>query len=295
MKNKALIIILIAAATALGAYLVYRNMKHGEVTRQQQDTRNRMVDLAKRSPKSGLAEMARAAKRYYADNKSYPPDLNSLFPKYIKTEALIDDIDWRYKPSGNGFLLSKSIIKNGQRIIASIDDSLRFKADKKIMLASRSAEGASEQKISTVVSRRKEIVPSMISKVNETDDDAQVLMSSNTQALSVKEKIEMISVKNQHEPTEESDEMDMIGVKKQLEISGESDTEEKITQLPEQKEPVLIAKVVGSRAELIADAGSRYLVWIGRDGHLGFSNVQYPDSEKIGYYYLGGKWESAIR
>ena len=277
MKNKSLIIILIAATTALGSYLVYSNMKHGEIKRQQQDTRNRMVDLAKKSPKSGLAQMARAVNRYYADNKSYPPDLKSLFPKYIKTKAFIDGIDWSYKPSGNGFLLSKSITKNGQHFTASIDDLLRFTTDKKIMLASRSPEGASEQKRSTVVSRRKEKVSSMVSKVNEIDDDAQTVVRSNTQAQSAEET------------------MDLIGIQKQPETSEESDEEEKITQLPEQKEPALIVKVVGSRTELIADAGNRYLVWIGRDGHIGFSNVQYPDSEKIGYYYLGGKWESAIR
>lgn len=280
MKNKLLIVILIVTTMALGSYLVYRNQKHGkEANRQQQDTRNRMVDLAKKSPKSGLAQMARAANRYYADNKSYPPDLKSLFPKYIKTEAFINDIDWSYKPSGNGFLLGKTITKNGQHVTASIDDSLRFKTGKEIMLASRSPEGASEQKRSTVVSRTNEKASSMIPRVNETNDDAQALIRSNTQAQSAKEA------------------MDMIGVKKQPETSEESDEEEKITQTPEQKELALIAEVSESktRTELIADAGNRYLVWIGKDGNIGFSNVQYPDSEKIGYYYLAGKWEPAIR
>jgi hypothetical protein len=281
MKNKLLIVILIATTMALGSYLVYRNQKHGkEANRQQQETRNRMVDLAKKSPKSGLAQMARAVNRYYADNKSYPPDLKSLFPKYIKTEAFIDDIDWSYKPSGNGFLLGKSITKNGKHLTASIDDSLRFKTDKEIMLASRSPEGASEQKQSTVVSRTNENAPSMIPRVNETNGDAQALIRSNTQAQSAKEA------------------MDMSGVKKQPETSVESDEEEKITQPPpEQNELALIAKVSESskRTELIAEAGNRYLVWIGKDGNIGFSNVQYPDSEKIGYYYLAGKWEPAIR
>lgn len=278
MKNKSLIVILIATTLALGSYLVYRNMKHTkEAKLQQQDTHNRMVEMAKKNPRSGLVQMARAVKRYYADNKSYPPDLKSLFPKYINSKAFIDDIDWSYKPSGNGFLLSKSFTRNGQHLIASIDDSLKFKTDKEIMLASRPSEGASEQKRNTAVSRRNENASPMISRVNETNDDAQALMSSNTQAQTAKET------------------MDMIGVKKQPETSEESDEEEKITQPPEQKEPVLIAKVVESRRELIADAGNRYLVWIAKEGYLGFSNVQYPDSNMIGYYYLEGKWESAIR
>jgi len=280
MKNKLLIVILIVTTMALGSYLVYRNQKYGkEANRQQQDTRNRMVDLAKKSPKSGLAQMARAVNRYYADNKSYPPDLKSLFPKYIKTEAFIYDIDWSYKPSGNGFLLGKTITKDGKHLTASIDDSLRFKTDKEIMLASRSPEGAFEQKRSTSVSRTNENASSMIPRVNETNGDAQALIRSNTQAQSAKEA------------------MDMGGVKKQPETSVESDEEEKITQTPEQKELTLIAEVSESktRTELIADAGNRYLVWIGKDGNIGFSNVQYPDSEKIGYYYLAGKWEPAIR
>ena len=278
MKNKSLIVISIVTTMALGSYFVYRNMKHGkEAKLQQQDTHNRMVEMAKINPRSGLVQMARAVKRYYVDNKSYPPDLKSLFPKYINTKAFIDHIDWSYKPSGNGFLLSKSFNKNGQHLIASIDDSLKFKTDKEIMLASRPPEGASEQKRNTAVSRRNENASSMISRVNETNDDAQALISSNTQAQTAKET------------------MDMIGVKKQPGTSEESEEEEKITQPPEQKVSVLIAKVVESRTELIADAGNRYLVWIGKDGYLGFSNVQYPDSKKIDHYYLEGKWESAIR
>ena len=278
MKNKFLIVISIVTTMALGSYFVYRNMKHGkEAKLQQQDTHNRMVEMAKINPRSGLVQMARAVKRYYVDNKSYPPDLKSLFPKYINTKAFIDHIDWSYKPSGNGFLLSKSFNKNGQHLIASIDDSLKFKTDKEIMLASRPPEGASEQKRNTAVSRRNENASSMISRVNETNDDAQALISSNTQAQTAKET------------------MDMIGVKKQPGTSEESDEEEKITQPPEQKEPDLIAKVVESRTELFADAGIWFLVWIGKDGYLGFSNVQYPDSKKIDHYYLEGKWESAIR
>jgi hypothetical protein len=278
MKNKPLIVILIVTTMALGSYLVYRNLKYGkEAKLKQQDTRNRMVDLAKKSPKSGLAQMARAVNRYYTDNKSYPPDLKSLFPKYIKTEAFINEIDWSYKPSGTGFLISKSITKNGQHFTASIDDSLKFKADKKIMLASRSPGEAAEQKQNTAVSRRNKPASSMISRVNETNDDAQALISSNTQV----------------QPAKET--MDLIGVKKQPETSEESDKEEEFTQPREQKEPVLTAKVVESRKKWIADAGNRYLVWIGRDGHIGFSNVQYPDSDKIDQYYLEGKWESAIR
>ena len=278
MKNKPLIIILIATVLALGSYLVYRNLRRDkEVTQQQENASTRMVTLAKQSPKAGLAEMARAIKRYHADQKSYPPDLNALFPKYIKSEALIDDINWSYKPSGSGFLLSKSIAKNDQRIVVSIDDSLRFKTDQKIMLASRAPESASEQKPDAVESRRKENQASMISKVNEMEDTAQTLLSSNTQV----------------QPAEET--MDMIDVEKQPEMVAESEEAEEIIEPPKQKEPVLIARAVESRMELIADAGTRYFVWIGKDGYLGFSNVQYPDSQKIGYYYFGGKWEPVIR
>ena len=117
----------------------------------------------------------------------------------------------------------------------------------------------------------------MIFKVNEIDDNAQTLIGSNTPV----------------QPAKET--MDMIDVNKKPEMSAESEEVEKIIKPAKQKEPVLIAKAVESRTELIADAGNRYLVWIGKDGYLGFSNVQYPDSKKIGYYYLEGKWELVIR
>jgi hypothetical protein len=278
MKNKSLLIIAIASVLALGGYLVYRNVKHEKVIEsQRQDTHNRMIEMTKKNPRSGLAQMARAVKRYYADNKSYPPDLDSLFPKYIESKAFIDDIDWSYKQRGKGFLLSKSIRKNNQNMTVSIDDSLNFKKAKKIMLASRSSKRISEQKRRSLQLRSKESGASILSKVNEISDKTQTSMADMTRTQSAKET------------------MDMVGETRQREMPEEPEEIEEITQIPQRKEPVLIAEAAKSGKKIIDDSGNQYLVWIGKNGHLGFSNVQYPGREEIGYYYLDGKWEAAIR
>jgi hypothetical protein len=48
-----------------------------------------------------------------------------------------------------------------------------------------------------------------------------------------------------------------------------------------------------SPEDVAAAFSTRYLVWKGKGGVLGFGNVQYPKAETISGVHVNGSWESA--
>ena len=136
MKNKKFIVTLgFIVLVVSGAFLFWHTKKQDDAKKHAEDTYRRMTDMAKKSAVSGMPRMARALNRYRKDNQNYPPTLQSLYPKYIQRKFFIDEVPWQYKRRGNNFLLSKSILRGGQTLVASIDNTLKPDTGKKAMLA----------------------------------------------------------------------------------------------------------------------------------------------------------------
>ncbi|MBC8377947.1 MAG: hypothetical protein H8E62_02110, partial [Planctomycetes bacterium] len=94
METKHIVIIAVVVVVFIG-YMVIRNKKgEEELKEHHKSTYSRIVEMAKKSPRAGLDVMGRALKKYYAENKSYPSSLDTLYPKYISEKAFIDEINW---------------------------------------------------------------------------------------------------------------------------------------------------------------------------------------------------------
>jgi hypothetical protein len=117
MKKKYIIVVSIVIVL-WGAFMVYRHHKKKHDTGgHRQKASNRATEIAKKSPRAGLAQMGMALKRYHAKNQAYPSSLMDLHPNYLANKSLIEEIDWYYEVRGDSFYQNRR--PHGQRPKAS--------------------------------------------------------------------------------------------------------------------------------------------------------------------------------
>ena len=259
MKYKT-IIIPVVALFVLGSFYGYRYIKNRANHQQNtEDTYRRMTEMAKISAISGLPQMARALNRYYTDYKTYPPNLNELYPKYIQNHSFIRDISWQYRPRVNDFLLVKSVSTENRILVATIDKDLRPKTPR-AMIAETPPQTptALAEKIVKNVPRKVPVqLPPPKNDTTRSKNNASVILSSKNKE-SDKEISEYKEEQKNQPPNSESD--------------SEPDTEE-VTY------------------EKLMTLSQSYFVWKDKKGRLGFSNVQYPDKREIALIFINGRWQ----
>ena len=136
MKKKYVIIAVISLVILVGFYGYRHFKKKDELRKHHEKTSSMTLQIAKNDSFGGMTEMGMALNRYAADHKAYPESLQLLYPKYIYSKTLLDEIEWDYKPKTNDFYLSKTITHQNKRLVTYIDKTLRSNLDKTIMVSS---------------------------------------------------------------------------------------------------------------------------------------------------------------
>ncbi len=255
MQKKFIIVVAVAVVLWCG-FMGYRHHKGKRDTgAYTQEANNRATDIAKASPRAGLAQMGMALKRYHDENHAYPSSLTELFPKYLANQTLIEEIDWYYEPRGDDFFLSKTLILGDKRIVASIDKSLRPQAETGAMVATPTPipKPKEVKKPEEVIAQRAE--PSARKRL-------ALARAAFFEALRQRQ-MDVTSVSSL-----EGDESRII-----------STVQPEVVSMTESE----IGSGVGS------DLSERYLVWKDKNSVLGFSNVQYPHADKLSIYAIG-RW-----
>lgn len=296
--NKKYIIAAILTIIVWIVFMVIRHYKHAEEARvYNEETKSRMVEMFKKGRITGLPEMGDALKKYYSEHEKYPDDLKELYPDYIAFKPLIDEIDWRYEPKGDNFLLTKTIKVGGQIRTASIDKSLKPRSGSGIMVASVNdinQDLLSRENISdtpSVISRIKRVDTG----VKEKEKKAKKILKpevvsivkgeiglgvnsniSNT-FLVWKDKNGTIGFGNREYPTapvlstyEDGKWFHLKTLYPKRVLSDGTDD----TQAWKMKNKEQIAK------ELRQD----YLVWKNKNGDVGFGNVAYPRNRHVSMF-----------
>lgn len=273
MEKKYIVIIVVVVAL-WAAFMGYRHMKKNEAGQaHQKDTYSRIIEMAKKSPRSGLFEMADALKRYYADNNAYPPALADLYPKYMPSKAFIEQIDWTYEPLGDNFSLTKSATFNNQTMMASIDGAMRPEVE---------SSGA-------MVATRKPL-PKRRTPLEDAQVEAPELFE---EAISEGTVIEVVG---EREMTLKEAEVVLAAVSPELK---REDVKKRNGPVNVQNELSRIITLVGEEAVTKREAEigyklERYMVWKDRDGSIGVSNVEFPDKTDM-YVAVRNRWYSVTR
>jgi hypothetical protein len=262
MKTQKKYIIVISVVVVLWcAFMGYRHykMKH-DTDAHRQKGYNQITEVAKKSPRAGLAQMGSALKKYYEKNQAYPSKLIDLYPQYLANKSFIEEIDWYYEPRGNDFFLSKTVIVGNKRMVASIDKELRPWSEKGVMVATPSPVPK------TFVTKAKEVKKLEDLDIEESEESARARLALAREMF--------------------------LKTLRQREIAVTS------VSLPERDEARIISTVqpeiisisepdIGSDMEF--ELSNRYLVWKDNNGVLGFSNIKYPEADRLSICAVG-RW-----
>jgi hypothetical protein len=270
MEKKYIILLVVVVVLWIG-FMVYRHSKNEkDLAVHHADTYNRMVEVAKKSPKAGLAEMGIALKRYYAANHSYPPSLAALYPNYLSSKALLDEISWNYEPGRDNFYLSKSIIRGDREMVASIDKDLRPRMVTGVMVAAKAEEPVGEavaweetgMLVAAPLAPPEETEPARLKDTGAQLDEVRRVAMAEPEIVSV----EAFKIASRD---------------KTLRVS--------------RVKPETVSIIDSEIASGIAsDVTQRFLVWKDSNGTLGFGNVNYPLADRFAITTFG-KWYNVKR
>jgi len=271
--EKKYIIAVVAVVVLWAAFMGFRHFnKKDQNQAHREDTYSRMLDMAKKSPRSGLYEMADAIRRYHADNKVYPPNLGVLYPKYMPSKAFIEQIDWSYGPGEDNFSLSKSTNYNNQTMVASIDRTMKPEVETSgVMVATRKvAPRKAPEKVAEEVP---ELLEAAIS-------EGMILEVVAERDMTLKE-VDVVTA----------------AVSPELRRGDRpKTTDEKVNV---QTELSRIVTLVGEEAVSAQEAQigynlERYMVWKDLNGAIGVSNVEFPDRTDM-YVAVKNRWYNVKR
>jgi hypothetical protein len=309
-------IIFVAVVIALWAgFMAYRHFKgKGDVEKHHAAEQGRITEAAKKSPRAGLAQMGSALQRYYDDNNAYPPTLNELHPKYVANKSFIDDLDWYYTRQRENFFLSKTVITDNKRMVASVDKSLMPRVETGVMVAAPTptpepAEVKTPEAPITgipeiTIQSREEFWEAL--RRRELDKGAQPLPQKRTSATLLARRPKIISVIESDVVSEAEREVsqrylvwkDNNGTLGFGDAQFPAATSRTIYEegnwydmtIPMPKEMVSISsdtEPVGPEVdpgEIASNMGERYLVWKGEQGTLGFGNIEYPEKDRVSVF-----------
>ena len=248
--------IIAAVITALlwGGFMFYRHNKKtddGSVHREKQNAK--ITEMAKKSPRAGLAHIGQALQAYHEANGTYPPNLMALYPDYLDNRPLLTQIDWYYKPKGNDFYLTKTVVIGNKRMVASMDSSMRPKSEKRVMVAAPTPPPRPEKK--KAETQREGI---------SLSDKERIAMARENFLNALREG--RFSVTSVSVPDRDEEQL-LAKVMPRFSVTGS----DKIA------------------TGLDDGLGQRFLVWKGDSNTLGFSNTQYPETRELSIF-THGRW-----
>ena len=256
MKKQYIIIVAIVIVLWSG-FMMYRHHKRKQDNNvYTQKAYNQVTEVAKKSPRAGLAQLGMALNKYYEKNHAYPSGLKELVPEYLSNKSLVEDIDWHYEPRSDDFYLSKTLILGNKRIVASVDKGLRPQAETGVMVAA-----------STPLPKAMEV------------KRPEELMEVGPQGAEPPTQSRLALARERFLKTLRQRKMDVTSV------SLPARDEARIISIV-QPEIISISEAEkGSGVEF--ELSRNYLVWKERNGVLGFSNIQYPDADRLSICAIG--------
>ncbi len=237
-----------------GGFMVYRAHKKEIDSQEYREKRNeRIVEIAKMSPRTGLIDVGKALKTYYKDKGSYPSNLMDLYPTYIRNKPFLTEIDWYYEPKGVDFYLSKTTVINDSRIVAFIDNRLEPQAKSPFMVASPTPVPGTN----------------LLKRLERAGPEERKLSTKSKLAMAREEFFNALR-------------LGQIGINS-ISLPEEHEGRVISTLVPE---IVSIGKSE-TNSQIESVLGQKYLVWKETNGILGFGNIQYPDRKNLSIYAVG--------
>jgi hypothetical protein len=288
--------VLIVVWVAFMAYRHYRGKQEGDEYRAKEHSR--ITVGARQSARAGLGQMGRALQKYYEENRSYPSSLEKLYPKYVGNKSFIEEIDWYYEPKGDNFFLSKTVVRNNKRMMASFPGPAEVRGPEgpvvekaEISVRSReefwealrlrqkgdvSAYLAKRDRLRIVSAMRPEVV-----SVVRYDVSSSVESELSQKYLVWKDKGGILGFGNVEYPASGRQDIYAMGSWYDVKVP-----------LRKEEGPTGPEAGIGERKEgpemIASNLGERYLVWKGRQGVLGFGNVEYPQRDRVSVYQSDG-------
>ncbi len=316
MIGKNLLIVLISVVVLSAAVFGYQHFtKSNDLEVHHEDTYRQLTAAAKENPQVGLAQMGMAINKYYAENKSYPTNLDTLYPKYMKSKSLINDINWDYRPTGNNFLLSKSTTLKNRTVVASTDKGLRVRVGASTTVASvdRKSTGApatttpdrtADLKTHTALKAPAEDISATIEAPDEKIQEPEDIALSKSQ-------IQTVVIDESETPSGFVSELSnayLVWKDEQGYLGFGNVQYPRIDGLsiatpynwfnvnrPFEEEASGTQEIMASEDEIDIEAvasyfSEQYLVWKDKNGNIGFGNTQYPVTSDIEYVNIDGEW-----
>ncbi len=301
--NKKYIIIIILCVLIGAGYNIYRNRStQDELLRRNENEYSRIAEIANKSPKAGLSEMGRSLEKYYAEKKSYPPKLSDLYPNYLANKPLIEEVAWEYVPGKDNFSLTKSVIVDGQKMMASIDKTLKPISGERILVATTKEDPASAS--------QQFVVPG-VSDLAARLDSVTLKDEKITEVRLIEPEFALIKDTEIESGFENEMSRKFLVWKDDRGVKGFGNIQypyiPKVTIYNEgrrydlQRSSYGRQKLVASDAEnwifkrdldaVAANQSREHLVWKNRNGTLGFGNLQYPENKDVVYINVGGTWQ----
>ncbi|MDQ1329957.1 MAG: hypothetical protein QG578_220 [Thermodesulfobacteriota bacterium] len=301
MNKKYIISIILCVIIGVG-YNIYKNRsKEDETLKRNENEYSRIAEIANKSAKAGLSEMGRSLEKYYSEKKSYPPKLSDLYPNYMANKPLIDEVVWEYVPGKDNFSLTKSVIVDGQKMMASIDKTLKPISGDRILVATTKEGPASAS--------QQFVVPG-VSDLAARLDSVTLKDEKITQVRLIEPEFALIKETEIESDFENEMSRKFLVWKDDRGVKGFGNVQypyvPKVTIYNEgrrydlQRSSIRQKPLVPGDEDWIfkrdldavaANQSREHLVWKNRNGTLGFGNLQYPQNKDVVYINVGGTWQ----
>jgi hypothetical protein len=314
MKKKQIIFVSVVIALWAG-FMAFRHFREkGDIKEHHAVEHARITEAARTSPRAGLAQMGSALQRYHDDNNTYPPTLKELHPKYVSNKAFIDELDWYYTRQGDNFFLSKTVVRDNKRMVASVDKSLMPRVETGVMVATpiptpEPAEVETPEAPITgtpeiSIQSREEFWEAL--RRRELDKAAQPLPQKRTSAILLARRPKIISVVEPGVVSEAEREVSQkylvwkdndgtlgfgdaqFPAATSRTVFDEGNWYDVTIPMPEEMVSVgSDTQPAGTEVdpkEIVSKMGDRYLVWKGEQGTLGFGNIAYPEKDPVAVF-----------
>jgi len=305
--NSKLTIAIVVVVLLLGGFLAHRHFKgQNEGAEHAKKTLEVVLQSARSSDRAGLNHMAGAIKAYYKDNRFYPANLQALYPKYVPLKAFIDELNWDYKSSADGFELGKSVDVRGRTMVASIDQNMKISSAEGTRVAARPvpAQGGGVAAPTLTLAQ--------VLKPLETLPRPDLSPAAGGTAPEI--------VRSEPRTVEADAILDPLGLagrtSKDLLVWRQDDGSLGFgnVQYPKARQlyiatadhwyrmeqrPVAVPEAIPTREQRPVNAadtvagltrGNQYIAWKDKNGVIGFGNVQYPGAD-VADVSINGRWE----
>ena len=249
MKTKYIILFLIILlAAGIGFYLYQDDKRQKTLHAYNMQKFQQAYEDSQKSNRAGLLIMASAIKRFQMNNGRYPQRLDELYPELVPHEGFIRNLEWTYTSKGNSYILKKVI--KGSRFVSSVGPDLKIKTT--TLQDDKSGE--------------------MLAAAKPSKKPA-VIQTVKPEVLGVKTMapVAKVSVGRQMNPDQAGSRLKLLAP-----LAPE--------KIPEPKIKIVKEPLRENEQYLSSFNGNKLYIWKTNDGVIGFSNIQYPDNEKVKVY-----------